>query len=112
MAKLNKEDFKNKYSEKFKDNDELLIELLEDVEDSFNVIETYSKKFIDFIENNTVESDDNCDDSFRSDVNSYTDDNNTNNNEEFTTSDSEEENDCEESEIDEEEKILTQKIFL
>ena len=36
MAKLNKEDFKNKYSEKFKDNDELLIELLEDVEDSFD----------------------------------------------------------------------------
>lgn len=36
MAKLNKEDFKTKYSEKFKDNDELLIELLEDVEDSFD----------------------------------------------------------------------------
>lgn len=36
MAKLTKEDFKNKYSEKFKDNDDILIELLEDVEDSFD----------------------------------------------------------------------------
>lgn len=36
MAKLNKEDFKTKYSDKFKDNDEILIELLEDIEDSFD----------------------------------------------------------------------------
>ena len=35
MAKLSKEDFKSKYSEVFKDNDEILIGLLEDVEDSF-----------------------------------------------------------------------------
>lgn len=37
MAKLNKEDFKSKYSDKFKDNDEILIELLEDIEDSFEL---------------------------------------------------------------------------
>lgn len=36
MSKLSKEDFKTKYSDKFKDNDEILIELLEDVEDSFD----------------------------------------------------------------------------
>lgn len=33
--KLSKEDFKKKISEKIVDNDELVIELLEDIEDSF-----------------------------------------------------------------------------
>ena len=36
MAKMNLEEFKNKYNEKIVDNDDLLIELFEDVEDSFN----------------------------------------------------------------------------
>lgn len=34
MAKLEKEEFNKKYSEKITDNDELLIELMEDVSDS------------------------------------------------------------------------------
>lgn len=34
--KLSKEDFKKKISEKISDNDELVIELLEDIEDSFS----------------------------------------------------------------------------
>lgn len=34
MAKLGKEEFNKKYSEKITDNDELLIELMEDVSDS------------------------------------------------------------------------------
>lgn len=38
MAKLSKEDFKTKLSEKITDNDELLVELLEDVEDSFEQV--------------------------------------------------------------------------
>lgn len=36
MAKMNLEEFKNKYNEKIVDNDDLLIELFEDVSDSFN----------------------------------------------------------------------------
>lgn len=36
MAKMSLEEFKNKYNEKIVDNDDLLIELFEDVEDSFN----------------------------------------------------------------------------
>ena len=38
MAILNKDDFKNKWSGKITDNDELLVELLEDVEDSFEQV--------------------------------------------------------------------------
>lgn len=34
MAKLGKEDFNKKYSEKIVDNDDLLIELMEDISDS------------------------------------------------------------------------------
>lgn len=37
MAKLGKEDFNKKYSEKIVDNDDLLIELMEDVSDSIEV---------------------------------------------------------------------------
>lgn len=36
MAKMNLDEFKNKYNEKIVDNDDLLIELFEDVSDSFN----------------------------------------------------------------------------
>ena len=36
MAKLDKEEFNKKYSEKITDNDELLIELMEDVTDSMS----------------------------------------------------------------------------
>lgn len=36
MAKMTLEEFKNKYNEKIVDNDDLLIELFEDVSDSFN----------------------------------------------------------------------------
>lgn len=35
MAKMSKDELKNKYSERITDNDDLLIELLEDIEDSF-----------------------------------------------------------------------------
>ena len=35
MAKLDKDAFLSKYSEKIKDNDDLVIELMEDIEDSF-----------------------------------------------------------------------------
>lgn len=37
MAKLGKEEFNKKYSEKIVDNDDLLIELMEDVSDSMEV---------------------------------------------------------------------------
>lgn len=37
MAKLGKDEFNKKYSEKITDNDELLIELMEDVADSMEV---------------------------------------------------------------------------
>ena len=37
MAKLGKEEFNKKYSEKIVDNDDLLIELMEDVSDSIEV---------------------------------------------------------------------------
>ena len=37
MAKLGKDDFNKKYSEKIVDNDDLLIELMEDVSDSIEV---------------------------------------------------------------------------
>lgn len=37
MAKLTKEELKQKISDKITDNDDLVIELLEDIEDSFNV---------------------------------------------------------------------------
>lgn len=42
MAKMSKDELKNKYSERITDNDDLLIELLEDIEDSFEdaVIDT------------------------------------------------------------------------
>lgn len=36
MAKLSKDDFNKKYSEKIVDNDDLLIELMEDVTDSMD----------------------------------------------------------------------------
>ena len=35
MAKLDKDAFLTKYSDKIKDNDDLVIELMEDIEDSF-----------------------------------------------------------------------------
>lgn len=37
MAKLSKDEFKQKYSEMITDNDDLLISLLEDIEDSIEV---------------------------------------------------------------------------
>lgn len=37
MAKLSKDELKTKLSEKITDNDDLVIELLEDIEDSFDV---------------------------------------------------------------------------
>ena len=37
MAKLGKDEFNKKYSEKITDNDDLLIELMEDVSDSMEV---------------------------------------------------------------------------
>ena len=37
MAKLTKDEIKQKISEKIVDNDDLVIELLEDIEDSFDV---------------------------------------------------------------------------
>ena len=37
MAKLSKEELKQKLSDKITDNDDLVIELLEDIEDSFDV---------------------------------------------------------------------------
>ena len=36
MAKLGKDEFNKKYSEKIVDNDDLLIELMEDITDSFD----------------------------------------------------------------------------
>ena len=36
MAKLDKDAFLTKYSDKIKDNDDLVIELMEDIEDSFS----------------------------------------------------------------------------
>ena len=40
MAKLSKDEFKQKYSEIITDNDDLLIPLLEDIEDSVDVADT------------------------------------------------------------------------
>ena len=37
MSKLTKEELKQKLSDKITDNDDLVIELLEDIEDSFDV---------------------------------------------------------------------------
>lgn len=42
MAKYTLEEFKNKYNEKITDNDDLLIELMEDLEDSI-VVENVDK---------------------------------------------------------------------
>lgn len=39
MAKLTKEELKQKLSDKIVDNDDLVIELLEDIEDSFDIEE-------------------------------------------------------------------------
>lgn len=44
MAKMNKEEIKKKYSERITDNDDLLIELLEDIEDSFEEAEIDTSK--------------------------------------------------------------------
>lgn len=51
--KISKEEFKNKLSEKVTDND-ILIELLEDVEDSFEITEALENK-ISELESNVVE---------------------------------------------------------
>lgn len=43
MAKLSKDEFKQKYSEMITDNDDLLISLLEDIEDSIEVADNQAE---------------------------------------------------------------------
>lgn len=51
--KLNKEEFKKKYSDMITDNDDLLIPLLEDIEDSVDVADT--REEVESLENELKE---------------------------------------------------------
>ena len=57
MAKLDKDAFLTKYSDKIKDNDDLVIELMEDIEDSFATDTSEVEKLRNDLKNKSEEYD-------------------------------------------------------
>ena len=57
MVKLDKDAFLTKYSDKIKDNDDLVIELMEDIEDSFTTDKSELDRLETELKNKTEEYD-------------------------------------------------------